>query len=320
MNYIIILCILFVLIAIYFRIAVCFNIVDQPNIRSSHSVVTIRGGGIIFPFAVLLYIAFFHKIQFFLLAGVLAISLISFLDDIFSLPNKIRITVHLLSVTAMLYSVHAFYSWPLWLFPIVYILIIGAINAYNFMDGINGITGLYSLIILLSLLLVNEKSSFTDPSFIGVAILGCLVFLFFNFRQKAKCFAGDVGSISIAFWISSLLLMLILKTGELKYLLFMSVYGVDAILTIIHRLILHQNIFHAHRLHLYQIMANERGMPHLLVSILYAFVQLVVNVIVVFQGTGFLQIFLFTVFPLSLLYVILKYLWLQDRVNVSRVK
>jgi len=79
------------------------------------------------------------------------------------------------------------------------IVCVGIINAYNFMDGINGITGGYSLSVLLPLIYLNTTDNFISQDYLYVVGMSLLVFCFFNFRKKAKCFAGDVGSISIAF-------------------------------------------------------------------------------------------------------------------------
>lgn len=297
---------LFLLIQIYFRIADRFNIIDKPNERSSHTEVTIRGGGVIFPIAMLLYALYFDDISKALLVGMIAIGLVSFLDDVYTLPNRIRIVVHLFAVSTLFYAVDAYTFWPIWLIVLGYVLVIGAINAYNFMDGINGITGLYSLIILSSLLYLNTTFKYTDSNFILIAILASLVFLFFNFRKKARCFAGDVGSVSMAFWVIALIVLAIARIHELKYILFISVYGVDAVLTIVHRLILKQNIFSAHRLHFYQILANERKVPQLYVSALYAGLQLIINFIVIFAQLDFIVLFLLINVPLVVVYIALK--------------
>lgn len=303
---------LFLLIQIYFRIADRFNIIDKPNERSSHTEVTIRGGGVIFPIAMLLYALYFDDISKALLVGMIAIGLVSFLDDIYTLPNRIRIVVHLISASTLFYAVDAYTSWPIWLIALGYVLVIGAINAYNFMDGINGITGLYSLIILSSLLYLNTTFKYTDSNFILIAILASLVFLFFNFRKKARCFAGDVGSVSMAFWVIALVVLAAARTHELKYILFISVYGVDAVLTIAHRLMLRQNIFSAHRLHFYQILANERKIPQLYVSSIYAGLQLIINFIVIFAQLDFIILFLLINLPLALIYIILKGKLMQE--------
>jgi UDP-N-acetylmuramyl pentapeptide phosphotransferase/UDP-N-acetylglucosamine-1-phosphate transferase len=305
MIYAIIVVVLFALMLAYFKIADRYNIIDKPNSRSSHTVITIRGGGIIFPIALLLYFAFFYNISPLLIGGILVISIISFLDDMRELPQRVRILGHLAAVTALIFSMPGV-SWPIWSLPILYVMIIGAINAYNFMDGINGITGLYSLVILLSLWYVNTLVAFTDQAFIIVFILACLVFLFFNFRKKAKCFAGDVGSVSIGFWIIALLMMLIIKTGDLKYILFLAVYGVDAVLTIMHRILLKQNIFNAHRLHFYQILANDQKIPHLWVSTIYGVLQMLVNLVVIYSSFNIIITAATVLLPLMLIYTLLK--------------
>jgi len=156
------------------------------------------------------------------------------------------------------------------------------VNAYNFMDGINGITGLYSIAVLASLQYVNlTYGSFVHPDLIWFPMLASVVFLFFNFRKRARCFAGDVGSVAIAFWIVTLLLLLIIKTENLIWLGFLMVYGVDSVCTILHRLYLRQNILEAHRLHFYQILANEKQMPHRVVSLIYFGVQLLCSALII---------------------------------------
>jgi UDP-N-acetylmuramyl pentapeptide phosphotransferase/UDP-N-acetylglucosamine-1-phosphate transferase len=309
MIYGIITVLLFAVLLAYFRIADRFNIIDKPNQRSSHTQITIRGGGVIFPVAAVLSGIFFKADlhTWIIIAGIMAISIVSFWDDVSSLPNRVRIVVHLIAVTALLYGAQAFNILPWWAVVMAYILIIGTINAYNFMDGINGITGVYSLSILLSCLYFNKNIQVvTSDAYIVCAVIACLVFLFFNFRKKAKCFAGDVGSVSIGFWIISVLLMIILATGELKYIFFLAVYGVDAVLTIMHRLLLKQNIFEAHRLHFYQIMANERKMSHLIVSTIYGLLQLVVNAVILFTGYNFIVTGLLVCVPLAIIYIVIK--------------
>ena len=154
------------------------------------------------------------------------------------------------------------------------------------MDGINGITAGYSLAVLVPLFLLNNKGGepFILNSFLGVAILGVLVFSFFNFRPrgKAKCFAGDVGSVGIAFIMLFAIGKLILQTNDITWLAFLLVYGVDGCCTIIHRIMLHENLGEAHRKHAYQLMANELGMSHVVVSLIYMALQLVISLVMVY--------------------------------------
>ena len=316
MMYLAVFLVLFVLELVYFKIADRYNIIDKPNHRSAHTEITLRGGGVIFPIAFLLYAAsyFFRENsilspQNYLIFGIglLAISTISFIDDILDLSSKIRLVFHFLSVSLLLYFINVLQLLPIWAIPILYILIIGILNAYNFMDGINGITGLYSLVILGSLLYVNQYViEFTDVNFIIYPLIACLVFLFFNFRKKAKCFMGDVGSMGIAFWIIALIGLLILKTENFKYLFFLTIYGVDVVFTILERLKLKENIFEAHRRHLYQLFANEKKVSHLIISSFYAMIQLLINVFLINSNFNLLFISLIVLIPIIIIYLFLK--------------
>lgn len=311
MEYTILGIVLMILMLLYFKVADRYNIIDKPNQRSSHTEITLRGGGIIFWFAALLYFAQHIPTNYFFFTGITLVSLVSFWDDIQSLSNKIRILIHFLAITLVFSDLELFHIIPIWGVIIAYVMAIGLINAYNFMDGINGITGLYTLAVMGALLYVNAKIQlFTDGSFIKYAMMASLVFLFFNYRKKAKCFAGDVGSIAIAFWIIYLVLKLILKTNSLIWLLFLAVYGADAVCTILHRLYLKQNIFEAHRLHLYQVLSNEYKIQHRLVALYYALVQAGISFLVIslYQKVEDIILFAIVVIPLLLVYSLKFYL------------
>ena len=311
MQYLLITLVLFLLELLYFKIADRYNIVDKPNHRSAHTEITLRGGGIIFWFAALLYFAQHIENNYFFFAGISLVSLVSFWDDIQSLSNKIRISVHFLAISLIFYDLGVFESVHVIGVLVAYILAIGLINAYNFMDGINGITGLYTLVVMGSLLYVNQKIKvFIDADFIQYAMKASLVFLFFNFRKKAKCFAGDVGSIAIAFWVIYLVLKLILVTNSLVWLLFLAVYGVETVCTILHRLYLKENIFEAHRLHLYQVLSNEYKIQHRWVAAFYGIAQVVISVLVVvlYQKVSDILLFGLVIGPLLLIYCVKFYL------------
>lgn len=271
-----ILSLFFVLELLYFRIALKYEIIDKPNHRSSHTALTIRGGGIIFPVAVLVGCLFLNISYSFFLLGLIIISIISFLDDLNSVNRGIRFLLHALSVYLLLMQLDVFISW--YWYPVLLILIVGILNAYNFMDGINGITGGYSLIVWASLFYVNRfVYEFISENLLLSIFLSLLVFVYFNFRKKARCFAGDVGSISIAFIIIFLLAQLIIKSQNFLFLTFILVYGLDVISTIVFRIFKHENIFEAHRSHFYQYLSNEKKWPHLLVSVVYSLLQLIIN-------------------------------------------
>ena len=278
MYYLIVLVLLFLAELFYFKIADRCNIIDKPNERSSHTKITLRGGGIIFYFGTLAYfLTRGFEYLWFMLALTL-VTFISFVDDIRSTSQKLRLLFHFFAMALMFYQWGLFsLSW--WWIIVALIVCTGIINAYNFMDGINGITGGYSLVILVALAYINrEIVSFVEEGFIYTVLCSVFVFCFFNFRKKAKCFAGDVGSVSIAFILLFLIGKLIIQTEDFSWIVLLSVYGVDSVLTIIHRLMLHENIGLPHRKHLYQIMANELKVPHVVVSLVYMIVQVIIIV------------------------------------------
>ena len=304
MYYLIILVLLFLAELFYFRIADKCNIIDKPNERSSHTRITLRGGGIIFYFGVLAYFLTSHfEYPWFMLALTL-ITFISFVDDIRSTSQVLRLVFHFSAMALMFYQ-WGLFSLPWWTLFVALIVCTGIINAYNFMDGINGITGGYSLVVLVALAYINEAVvSFVEQDFILTVLCSVFVFNFFNFRKRAKCFAGDVGSVCIAFVLLFFIGKLVIRTEDFSWIILLAVYGVDSVLTIIHRLMLHENIGLPHRKHLYQIMANELKIPHVVVSSVYMLVQALVIVgYFYFYSYGYWYLFA-TVLILGTLYVL----------------
>ena len=297
-TYFIIVVLLLAAELIYFRIADKCSIIDKPNERSSHSTIVLRGGGVIFAFSMIVWALMMailgNDITCYLpfLFGLLLIAGVSFWDDVNSLPDSVRLVVQFIATALMFWSIAlgsdlmAGLSWYLQLALglVSLIVFVGATDVINFMDGINGITAGYSLAVLVPLLLLNRSVSFIEESFLIVAILGVLVFSFFNFRPKgkAKCFAGDVGSIGIAFIMLFAIGSLIAKTDDVTWLVFLLVYGVDGCCTILHRIMLHENLGEAHRKHAYQLMANELGMNHVVVSLIYLAIQLLISLVMIY--------------------------------------
>ena len=278
-TYIIIFILLLIAELLYFRIADKCNIIDKPNERSSHSTIVLRGGGIIFLISVWIWGAFFGFQYPWFLVGLTLVAGISFVDDIHSLPDSVRLVAQFAAAAMAFYQLGILHWSMWWIILLALIVYVGATNVINFMDGINGITAGYSLAVLIPLALVNINNVFVEQSLIISTILASLVFCIFNFRPKgkAKCFAGDVGSIGIAFIILFLLGNVMIKTTDITWLIFLLVYGVDGCLTIVHRIMLHENLGEAHRKHAYQIMANELKVGHVKVSLLYTVMQLVIS-------------------------------------------
>ncbi|MBR4148695.1 MAG: UDP-GlcNAc--UDP-phosphate GlcNAc-1-phosphate transferase, partial [Rikenellaceae bacterium] len=122
----------------------------------------------------------------------------------------------------------------------------------------------------------------------------------------ARCFAGDVGSVGIAFVLVFALGALIISSRQLWYLIFLAIYGVDAILTICHRLLLHENIFEAHRKHVYQLMANELKIPHTVVSIIYLLLQLAISAGAIWLPVNKWGYFAVVIVVLCCIYILFK--------------
>ena len=305
---------------LYFRIADKFNIIDKPNERSSHSSIVLLGGGIIFLSGAWIWSVFFGFQYPWFLAGLTLVAGISFIDDIHSLPDSLRLIVQFVAAAMAFYQLDILHIELWWVVLLALIVYVGITNVINFMDGINGITAGYSLAVLVPMLLINQKHEFVENSFIIVAILSVLVFCIFNFRPKgkAKCFAGDVGSIGIAFILLFVLGNIIIKTQDVTYLLLLVVYGIDACLTIVHRIMLHENLGEAHRKHAYQLMANELKIGHVKVSLLYMALQLVISVVFIYLIPNTLTahwcFLVVVVLALALAYVLFmkKYYHLHD--------
>lgn len=316
MYYVIVLVLLFVVELFYFKVADRYNIIDKLNERSSHTQITLRGGGIIFYFGALTYYTANGFVYPWFMLALTLVSFISFVDDIRPISQKLRLVFHF-SVMALMFYQWGLFSWAWWWIIIALIICTGIINAYNFMDGINGITGGYSLVILAVLAYVNkEVAPFVEESFIYTVLCSVLVFCFFNFRKKARCFAGDVGSVSIAFILLFLIGKLIIRTEDFSWIILLVVYGADSILTIVHRLMLHENIGLPHRKHLYQIMANELKVPHVVVSLVYMGVQAVIIVGYIYcQGYEYTYL-IGCILLLSLIYILFmkKYFHLHLKV------
>ena len=274
---------------VYFRIADKYNIIDKPNLRSSHTRVVLRGGGIIFAIALWIWSIWYGFQYPWLLAGVTLAAGVSFIDDIHLLPVSLRLVAQFASMFLVfqeveLPTIEDGGSWLIQGLIVLAALIVcvGGTNIYNFMDGINGITGGYSLAMVIPLFFLNRKYAFVEESMLIVIGLSLLVFCLFNFRKKAKCFAGDVGSIGIALILTFCLARLMMVTGDVAWIVLFLIYGVDGVLTICHRIMLHENLGQAHRKHAYQLMANELKIPHVDVSTIYIVLQLVVSLIAIY--------------------------------------
>jgi UDP-N-acetylmuramyl pentapeptide phosphotransferase/UDP-N-acetylglucosamine-1-phosphate transferase len=276
---------------VYFYLARKYGILDHPNTRSMHEKPTIRGGGVVFYLAAAVFFLLswirngnVPALSVYFFMGITLVSGIGMLDDVKSLSNRLRVGIQSLAFAILFYGL-GLYVQPLWWLLLIFIIATGTLNAYNFMDGINGITGGYSMVIMVGFYVMNAYVvPFTDERFLIVMMIGLMIFNFFNFRTKAVCFAGDVGSTTIGFVITFLLLQLVMATGNYVYIGMLAVYAADSILTILHRLWRIENIFTAHRLHFFQIVVSKTGISHLTMSICFMIAQGLITTILILNA------------------------------------
>ncbi len=263
---------------LYFKIADKYNIIDKPNERSSHSEITLRGGGIVFVLAILTAFALGY-VSWPLTLSMLMLGVVSFVDDIKPLNALPRFIVHVIAAVLVFYDLQLI-ELSIWLIPVVMFLLLGWINAYNFMDGINGITVLYALVTIFTFTQFTFLQE-SNPLFYTMMI-SCIVFGIFNVRKKAKTFAGDVGSVSMAIFLAYFMIQVLLGTANLGFVLLVAVYSIDAIMTILMRIKRRERLSQPHRSHLYQYLANNVKIPHVNVSLGYAIIQLGINSLVIY--------------------------------------
>ena len=282
----------------YLFIARKAGIFDIPNNRSSHKKPTVRGGGVIFSIAILLWALIFDQSNWYFVNAVLLLGITGFLDDRYSLNLLLRLVFQSLAVLLVLVELEML-SLPLIYLGIAFIIITGWLNTFNFMDGINGISVLYAVSVLLGVYLFKDIIPENQHSLIYTVILSLIVFGWFNVRKNALVFAGDVGSLAMGLILVYFVSFLMLATGEWEFIMFFSVYGVDTVLTILHRLKKRENIFEAHRSHLYQYLANEMNWSHLIVAFIYTSFQFIIII-----GLYFIDKDKWTIYSISILTIL----------------
>lgn len=298
------------MVLLYIMIAKKLQLTDVPSARSSHRDITITGAGFIFPIAFFLPLAltgeFIHYRS--TIAGLLLISLVSFADDLKSVHPVIRVTVQVIAVSLLLWQTGGLFKMKTWQIVPGFILVVGIINSYNFMDGINGMNALYSLSMMgiLAIIRLSGILFLPVPEVFYSLIASLLAFSLFNVRKKALCFSGDIGSISIAYIVSLMIIQVMIATDSAVWILLFGVYGLDSVGTIVLRLIRGEKVWMPHRTHFYQYLVNERKWPHVRVSALYAVIQFVLSIILF--TVGFLPaLILYGVYILVYIYIRLRW-------------
>lgn len=272
MNLYLVSIVLIIASVLYIKIAEFFKIIDKPNHRSSHTKSTIRGGGILFFVALVLYYFFSSQNETYFFIGTCIIGLLSFVDDIKPLSPALRFPVQILAVVLCLVQIN--FDFPILVLIFLGIAGVAFINAFNFMDGINAITGFYSIVILVGFLYYDLFIvDFVNEMLLAYTLIALGVFGFYNFRNKAKFFAGDIGSITLAMIILFVSFSFYKITHSPLVLLFLIVYGTDSLMTILVRKYYKENLSEAHRHHLYQKLVDNAKYSHLKVAGMYAVIQ-----------------------------------------------
>ncbi len=316
MTYLTVLFLNIVSLTLYYRFAIRYDIIDRPNERSSHHYITVRGAGITFLITGLFWLLSSTGQHLYIIIGLTSIGLISLLDDIYTLPNKFRFFVHIVAVLLVFLEIGLLSSNVIMILCAL-ILYLGWINAFNFMDGINGITSFYALSILIPLFFAFRDFSPTDSSLIVFLGISVLVFMTLNVRTRALAFCGDVGAIVLAYLIGYLVITLILSTDKIEYILFGCVYGIDTIFTIMRRMMNGENIFQAHRSHLFQLLFNKLHWHYLTIYLVYSFLQLVISIILLFALHTIPQYSLFV--ALGLLLVTTMIYWVSIKLVTEKI-
>lgn len=261
---------------VYFRLAVHWGLLAVPEIRSSHTRPVIKAAGFIIPLGVFIFSLLLDILNIYVIAGLVVLSVISFIDDMKGLSVSLRLGVQCMAAGLLVY-----WLWTIdeavWFLILALPWCIGHLNASNFMDGINGmlILNMAGLFAIYAASDIVRDEAFVYVLWLVVALL--ILLAFFNVRSKAVCFLGDVGSISLG-WLSFVgIIYLIALSGQLSLIFSMSVFYVDTGMTLLYRLWSGKNIFQPHREHLYEILYNEAGISPIIISLSYLALQLLVN-------------------------------------------
>jgi len=279
------------------------RLLDMPSERSSHTAPTPRGGGVGILAAYIVAGLTLRIPTTFLFAAIL-VSAVSLYGDYFRLSVRFRLAVQLVSAGMFLFpllprltahfTLSTFGFSPFLFFlilPLILLFLIGTANFYNFMDGIDGIAGLSGAIAFGLLGACTLSGPPADPlqtalSLLAISIaLACLGYLPFNL-PRARVFMGDVGSILLGFVFAALVVMLARNYGEmLCFAALLFPFYADELTTMAVRLRDRENLARPHRRHLYQLLANELGMPHWKVTLMFAASQFAVGVGVLVANT-----------------------------------
>lgn len=253
------------------KLALKHSLLDIPNERSSHEIPTPRGGGVAIVISWFLGISMLWHFDLLdtnlflaLLSGII-LAIVSFIDDVFTLPPFVRLIAQFLSALLALIFIKDITPVSIsglnignqfFLYPVVLIGIVWFINLFNFLDGIDGYASLEAITVSSALLLFTK-----DP--LNVIIIAAVAgFLIWNW-PKAKIFMGDIGSTQLGFIlaITGIWYHNENQLSVMHWLMLTSLFWFDASLTLFRRWRSREKLSVAHRKHVYQ-RAVQSGLSH----------------------------------------------------------
>jgi Fuc2NAc and GlcNAc transferase len=261
------------------RLLARLGFLDVPGERSSHSRPTPKGGGLAFVVAFGLACGMVG-LPVFMWLPLLGVAILSFANDLQGIAPPVRLAAQFAGAVVTLVGIWWTGSahWNVLLLLPAAVFVVGTCNCYNFMDGINGIAGISGIVALGCLMVFGDAGGVAiDVLPCLAAVIGALIaFLPFNV-PKARLFMGDVGSIFIGFlFATAVSLMARTWTGFFVLASFLYPFYADEAVTMAERVWRKESLLQPHRRHLYQFLANERGIAHWKVSAAYGLIQFVV--------------------------------------------
>lgn len=259
------------------RYALTRNLLDIPNMRSSHMVATPRGGGMAivasFLMAAVVLLAggvISVSVAWALLGAGTGIALLGFLDDHGHIAARWRLLGHFSAAIWILAWVGGFplvdaFGWKIelgWLgFVVGAFYLVWLLNLYNFMDGIDGIASVEAISVCLGgallYVLLGQPALAVLPTMLACAVAG---FLCWNF-PPARIFMGDAGSGFLGVMLGALSLQAGWTAPQLlwAWLILLGIFITDATVTLCRRFFHGEKVYEAHRSHAYQHASRKFG-------------------------------------------------------------
>jgi Fuc2NAc and GlcNAc transferase len=238
------------------------HLLVRPTGRSSHTQPTPTMGGIVIVVVVLAYLAVMSSTVtptgWPLFGALAALAVVGLWDDLSQLSARVRLVVHFAAAALVLWSLDL--ALPMWVQAVVLVALVWFVNLYNFMDGIDGFAAAQCLVFCLGAHWVAAGIPGWSGDVLWLLAGVSLSFLAFNW-PPAKIFMGDVGSAFLGLLLGILTLYL-WQTGSvplISSLILLAVFWFDATYTLCVRILTHQEFTQAHRLHLYQHVAQKKG-------------------------------------------------------------